>query len=215
MKTYITNIFSKLKGYSDKLDDISMLTDPHWILLNESDLKKTVYIFRPNQELLISTDGKVDKAKWEYLGNDSILVDILDQSYLFKKSFLDSDLLALQVDGKDEYAIFINERASNALTIELEEITNRLEEKYLYGDKYRKDNTVRIDLDAVEDVVHQRDGFTPNTDEFRAFIVKLKNGNQAYIYQKKSDDTYFLYEGNKIVTFSSKTSCLESLLGSL
>lgn len=63
MKTFLSDIFPKLQRFSEKLDNITLLTNQHWVSIDEIHSAKTVYIFRPNNELLISTNGKVEKEK--------------------------------------------------------------------------------------------------------------------------------------------------------
>jgi hypothetical protein len=109
MQTYIADIIPKLQKFSKKLDDLTLLTNQHWVVLDELTKAKNVYIFRSNNELLISSNGKVEKGKWEYLGNNSLLIDRKDESFLFKHGFFDENVMALKIDGKEEYAIMINE----------------------------------------------------------------------------------------------------------
>ena len=67
MQTFIADIIPKLQRFSQKLDDLSLLTNQHWVVLDELTKSKNVYIFRSNNELLISANGKVEKGKWEFL----------------------------------------------------------------------------------------------------------------------------------------------------
>lgn len=113
MKTYIADIIPKLQRFSQKLDNLTLLTNQHWVVLDELESSKTVFIFRSNNELLISRNGKVEKAKWEYLGNNSILIDQKEASHLFKQGFFDENVLALKVDSKEEYAFLVNENGLN------------------------------------------------------------------------------------------------------
>ena len=70
---------------------------------------KNTYVFRSNKELLISTDGNVEKGGWDYLGNNSILIETPSGDFLFKFAYLDDILLILKIDGRAEYAFFVNE----------------------------------------------------------------------------------------------------------
>ncbi len=107
MKTFFLDLIPKIQKYSEKLDNITVLTNKHWVLLNEEN-QKTVYIFREeNNQLLISKNGKIEKGIWEYLGNNSLLIDQTNGSYLFKHGFIDDSILALKIDGSDEYALLI------------------------------------------------------------------------------------------------------------
>lgn len=87
MKTFLSDIFPKIQRFSEKLDNLTLLTNQLWVSIDGLRSNKTVYIFRSNNELLVSTNGKVEKAKWEYLGNKSLLIDKKTESYLFKHGF--------------------------------------------------------------------------------------------------------------------------------
>jgi hypothetical protein len=131
MKTFIAEIIPKIQRYSKQLDDLTLLTNQHWVLIENIEQEKRVYLFRKNNELLISVNGKVTKGKWEYLGNNSLLIDQGDQAYLFKHGFFDENLMALKIDSKEEYALFVNENKYNGEFNSSEKILNFLTSKYI------------------------------------------------------------------------------------
>lgn len=131
MKTYLADIIPKIKRFSQKLDNLTLLTNQHWVVIDEIQNTKVVYIFRNNFELLISQNGKVEKGKWEYLGNNSLLIDIKEDSYLFRHGFFDSNILALKVDGRDEYAFLVNENNYGGDLNNIGKVLSFLETKYL------------------------------------------------------------------------------------
>lgn len=131
MKTYLADIIPKIKRYSEKLDNLTLLTNQHWVVIDELQNSKFVYIFRKNFELLISKDGKVEKGKWEYLGNNSLLIERKEESYLFRHGFFDSNILALKVDGREEYAFLVNENNYGGDLNNIDKVLNFLETKYL------------------------------------------------------------------------------------
>lgn len=134
MRTYIADIIPKLKRFSQKLDDLTRLTNQHWVSLDEIDQSKRVFIFRPNNQLLISDNGIVEKGSWEYLGNQSLLLDIKKESYLLRHGFFDENVIALKLDGKNGYAFFVNETKYHKELNNLEDIIKFLENKYLRTD---------------------------------------------------------------------------------
>jgi hypothetical protein len=75
MQTYLSDLIPKIQRFSKKLDDQVLLINKHWVVIDELSSSKNVYIFRPNGQLIISQNGKVEKAKWEYLDHMSILID--------------------------------------------------------------------------------------------------------------------------------------------
>ncbi len=131
MKTFILDIIPKIQRHSQKLENLTLLTNQHWVVIDEIENSKSVYIFRSNGDLLVSKNGKVNKAKWEYLGNNSLLIDIDSDSYLFKHGFFDEKVLALKLDGKEEYALLLNETAYKKELNSIERVNEFLEDNYL------------------------------------------------------------------------------------
>lgn len=131
MKTYIFDLIPKLQRFSQKLDNLTLLTNQHWVVIDDIANNKNVYIFRTNNELLISQNGKVERAKWEYIGNNSLLIDKKDRSYLFKHGFFDENILALKVDSKEEYAFLINENKFDGELNSLDKVFDFLKSKYI------------------------------------------------------------------------------------
>jgi hypothetical protein len=137
MKTFISDIIPQIQRFSQKLDNLTLLTNQHWVVIDNISNNKNVYIFRANNDLLISQNGKVEKAKWEYLGNNSLLIDRKDQSYLFKHGFFDENILALKVDSKDEYAFLINENKYDGELNSIDRIIDFLTKKYIEPETIR------------------------------------------------------------------------------
>jgi len=131
MRTYISDIIPKIQRFSQKLDNLTLLTNQHWVVVDEIENSKNVYIFRTNNDLLISQNGKVEKAKWEYLGNNSLLIERKDDSYLFKHGFFDENILALKLDSKEEYAFLINETKYDGELNSIDRIIEFLTKTYI------------------------------------------------------------------------------------
>ena len=132
MKTYILDIIPKIQRFSQKLDNLSIILNKHWVILDEETSIKSVFIFREkNNQLLISNDGKIEKGSWEYLGNNSLLIDRKNGSFLFKHGFIDDYVLALKVDGKEEYALLVNEEYFEKQLKTISKILKFLNEKYI------------------------------------------------------------------------------------
>lgn len=134
MKTFLLDIIPKIQSYSYKLDNIALLANKHWVLITDEREEKTVYIFRSNNELLLAVNGNVTKGRWEYLSEDSLLIDISDKSYLFKHGFLDSEIIALKSDNKDNYSVLVNENNYNGGLNSINSLYKFLETKYLQSD---------------------------------------------------------------------------------
>lgn len=145
MKTFIADIIPKIQRYSQKLDNLTLLKNQHWVLINEIENSKIVYIFRDNNQLLISQNGRIEKATWEYLGNEALMINRQNESYLFKHGFFDENVLALKIDSKNEYAFLVNETKFGNEINSIEGIINFLEHNYLLLSK-------KNDVAIIDDV---------------------------------------------------------------
>ncbi|MCZ8021613.1 MAG: hypothetical protein ACOVOF_10290 [Chryseotalea sp.] len=130
MKEYINDLIPRIQRFSQKLDNLALLTNQHWVLLDEIENNKKTYIFKKDNELIVSNNGDVIKGKWEFLGNKSLLIDLKDNSYLLKHAFFDANLLALKKDSKEEYVVFLNENKYNGEINSQKEVKDFLNIKY-------------------------------------------------------------------------------------
>jgi hypothetical protein len=131
MNTYIADIIPRIQRFSKRLDDLTKLTNQHWVSLGDINQSKRVFIFRQNNQILISENGIVEKGSWEYLGNQSLLLDTKHESYLLKHGFFDENVIALKLDNTDSYAFFVNETKYDRELNNIQDVLNFLEAKYL------------------------------------------------------------------------------------
>lgn len=134
MKTYIAEIIPRLIRFSNKLDDLAKLTNQHWVSLSEIEDSKKVYIFRDNNQLIISDNGIVEKGSWEFLGNNTILLETKNISLLLKHGFFDENVIALKIDSTDSYIFFVNENKYDFELNSIDDVLSFLEKKYLKDD---------------------------------------------------------------------------------
>ena len=180
MKTYLADIIPKIKRYSQKLDNITLLTNQHWVVINEMSKAKNVYIFRENGELLISQDGRVEKAKWEYLGNDALLIDRKDESYLFRHGFFDENVMALKVDGREEYAFLVNENIFGKKLNSAEDVIEFLNQSYLAPNIINKTKKeADLTYDEQSDYVTPQYEIQKQTNAYMTFGGVYTNSDQT------------------------------------
>lgn len=221
MKTYISEIIPKIQRFSQKLDNLTLLTDQHWVVLDEIKNSKNVYIFRPNNELLISQNGKVEKAKWEYLGHNSLLIDKKENSYLFKHGFFDENILALKIDSNDEYAFLVNETRFDKELNSIENIIDFLNRKYITS-QIRKDiqstsgiqsdnhikNHIRYTSPNFE-VVEKTDSNSFLGGRIEKYSIKFEDGETGKVYVRlNSKQTY--YKDKKQYDWTTLEHCYEN-----
>jgi len=231
MKTYLSDLIPRIKRFSQELDNITLLTNQHWVVIDELSNSKYVYIFRSNSELLIAQDGKVEKGKWEYLGNNAILIERKEGSYLFRHGFFDENVLALKVDGKEEYAFLINENRYSGELDSIEKIFSFLEGKYL---KIilppLKQQEIESPIDEEKNAIlsyHQKEIHNMVFEKINPLLVKLselvndnvltqddfdqKKKELIDKYSKKFQEELFNKCKNEMILFEKK--CKQDLLG--
>jgi hypothetical protein len=124
-------VVHKIQEFSRSFDELDFLINQHWVVIDKINASKIVYIFQPNGVLLISRNGKVEKAKWDCLGTSSLLVDIQSESLLYRLGFMDANILALKMDGNNEYELFVNESKNETQLSLAESIIDYLNTNYL------------------------------------------------------------------------------------
>lgn len=131
MKTFIADIIPKIQRFSQKLDDLTKLTNQHWVSLGDIAQSKRVFIFRDNKQLIIADNGIVERGSWDYLGNQSLVLETKSLSCLLKHGFFDENIIALKLDSTDEYAFFINETKFGNDLNRIEDVLAFLKDKYI------------------------------------------------------------------------------------
>lgn len=152
MKTYLSDVIPAIKRKSKKLDDVTVLKNVHWKLVDEESGSRIVYIFRDQNELLISKNGEVEKGRWEHLGGDSILIEIDNKAYLFKQGFYNNYVLGLKKDGINEYAIMINEEEIDKEVKSLKDL-NHIPNLLSTQKESKKQKVENTQTDTVDDNV--------------------------------------------------------------
>ena len=130
MDAFLLDVLPEIKRNGPKFDDLTLLTNIRWISI-ENNLKfKTIYIFKNNEDLLISTYGKVEKATWILHGNQSISIDKGGDRFLFTYSYLDQNILVLKIENSEEYLFFVNENMFDGQFNSINKIQIYLEHKF-------------------------------------------------------------------------------------
>jgi hypothetical protein len=101
----------KAKKFAQKSISKSYLTGCTWIMLTENESDITFfYTFRNNDQLLITKNGNVEKAKYEIIvDNNSLLIEKKDIIEHFNIVNFQDDYLILNKLSTKEYLIFANQ----------------------------------------------------------------------------------------------------------
>lgn len=130
MKEFIKDLLPRIRKYSERLDNLALLTDHPWVEVSDTG-DRTLYVFRSdNNELLISRNGEVSTCTWEYLEYaNALLIEVDGQRRLYKQGFVDPAVVVLRLDGQEDFLMLANENKIDEP--EPRRVQGWLENKYL------------------------------------------------------------------------------------
>ena len=203
MKTYLIDFIPSVIRSSKRLDDITLIKNHHWVLIDSDNSDKTVFIFLNNNRLKIVKNGISTDSAWELLDNAYMDINIVDKSILVKYVFVDEDVLILKIDSKEEYFAFINETKYESELNSIEQIRYVLKKKYPWG-KIEKE---QLSFSKVQD------HFSFKMGSYSEYSIILNGQVISTVYFSNSKELIFIYESSgDILTFKTKDSFLNYLL---
>lgn len=111
MIDYIATLLPRIQQFSKGLNDTAIFADVPWAFIDE-DGDKVTYIFRRNNELLVSKKGDVTTGHWEYLPvMQSLLIEHAGRKRMYNQGFVDNVVMALRKDGTEELFLLANQQA--------------------------------------------------------------------------------------------------------
>ncbi|AOW10534.1 hypothetical protein [Flavobacterium gilvum] len=210
MKYYLSDIIPKLQSFSRQLDELTLIQNHHWVAFDSSTDTKTTYIFRDNKDLLISQSGNVKKSNWDYLGNQTILIENSEESLLFRNSFFDETILVLNLHNTDTYAFFLNETKIGNSFKTIEKLNEYLNKKYSVDSRTNKVFNSFTNLEYKEGLPENK--FDIFFGSYTQILITFSNDQYGYIMQGKSTGKYFYLHSLKGRTYAkSKEDCIYQL----
>lgn len=111
MIDYVASLLPRIQQYSKGLNDTAIFADIPWGFIDD-DGDKVTYIFRRNNELLVSKKGDVTTGRWEYLPvMQSLLIEHGNHKRMYNQGFVDNVVMALRKDGTEELFLLANQQA--------------------------------------------------------------------------------------------------------
>lgn len=118
MKTFLLDIADRFRRFDEQLDVKALLCNKSWQVFNDAGVKE-IYIFQEDGSLIISLNGKVSRATWQYIpANRSLIINSDNESYMLRPFFQDENLFTLQLDGTREYSFLLNEAQRASFPVE-------------------------------------------------------------------------------------------------
>jgi hypothetical protein len=147
MNIYLKDLFSRIKSYSKQLDAEAILYNKKWLFITEND-EQVVYIFRPNNELIVTLNGIGVKGRWEILFDNTISIEVKEEIRIYNAAFVEEKFLALQLDSNNRFDVLVEK------TIQEQNYITNLEESIKYIDnKYKQ---LELELVVQKEIENQK-----------------------------------------------------------
>jgi hypothetical protein len=105
----VENNLIKVKKNAEQSISKSYMANYNWLLVNES-FDNVIYTFRSNDELLITTNGIVERCNYELIvDNNSILITSNNITKHYNIVNKQNDFLIIQLLATDNFLIFANQ----------------------------------------------------------------------------------------------------------
>lgn len=179
MNLYIKDLFSRIKNYSKQLDAEAILYNKKWLFITENG-EQVVYIFRPNNELIVTLNGIGVKGRWEILFDNTISIEVKEEIRIYNAAFVEEKFLALQLDSNNRFDVLVEK------TIQEQNYITNLEESIKYIDnKYKQ---LELELVVQKEIENQKKLLEENAKQELLKRQEQERQRQLLIQQKEEEN---------------------------
>lgn len=158
MSAYLHNTIPNLKPFDFERHHDSHLINQQWVLVNGISKKKAIYIFRKDNILEIERKDASIKTSWDIDFQNIFTIETEDGIITVKAYFKDDDILVLNHQDKQEFAMYINTTNYDDELNSVEDIQSYLKQKY-------KKKVSNIIYEHEFYYISESEEFGPNTVE--------------------------------------------------
>ncbi|PTL99480.1 MAG: hypothetical protein DA407_16745, partial [Bacteroidetes bacterium] len=108
MNDYLHDTIPNLKPYNHDHHHDSIFINKQWVLVNGISKKKSVYTFKEGNILEIARKDTVIETSWTLNFQNIFSIETEDGLITVKAYFKDNDILVLNNQDKEEFALYIN-----------------------------------------------------------------------------------------------------------
>lgn len=195
MKTFLLDIADRFRRFDEKLDVKALLCNKSWQVFNDSGVKE-IYIFQEDGSLIISLNGKVSRATWQYIpANRSLIINSDNESYMLRPFFQDENLFTLQLDGTREYSFLLNEAQRASFPVEsLSDLKFYLEHKEERLLQIQVEKERQLALQQREEELRKKKQ-REREERLQAFIEENLSKDECFLKLKRKEKKGMIYTG--------------------
>jgi len=130
MNDYLHNTIPNLKPFCYEHHHDALFINKPWVLVNGISKKKSVYTFKEGNILEISRKNNVITTSWSINIQNVLSIETEDGKITVSAFFKDDDILVLNNQNKEEFAMYINATNYEDDINSVEDIQAFLKDKY-------------------------------------------------------------------------------------
>jgi hypothetical protein len=130
MTDYLHRTIPNLKPFDYARHHDTLFINQPWVLVNGISKKKSIYTFKSDNILEISRKNTTIKTSWSLSINNIFSIETEDGLITVKAYFKDDDVLVLNHQDKESFAMFINTSNYEDELNSIEDVQVFLKEKY-------------------------------------------------------------------------------------
>ncbi len=130
MNDHLHSTIPNLKPFNFERHHDSLFINQQWVLVNGISKKKSVYTFKEGNLLEISRKNDVINTSWNINIQNIFSIETEDGMITVEAFFRDDDILVLNNQEKQEFALYINTTNYEQELNSVEDIQSFLKDKY-------------------------------------------------------------------------------------
>ncbi|WP_291119016.1 hypothetical protein [Flavobacterium sp. UBA6135] len=195
IKEYLARISTDLSRFNQTLSKTSILIDKPWALVDDNNEIQKL-IFKKNNELILSKNGKAEVGKWEYFPEaKSLLIDRGSDKIFCNEIFIDKGVIILKLDGtKNDFFALANENVVPNL-----DIISYLNHLFYEGPEPQKKITRKYELENGLEIEIHSDVYLEGLSNKNILVTIDEDNVKNGFYKIKNTETTIVVKDSKII----------------
>lgn len=196
-------IFDKIQQKGRKVIAENTLLNTTWLKTQPAPSEKTLFIFKSNNQFLVSKDGEVMKGNWEFMNAGELLLISVNQSdSLFNCIIVNNEYLLLNKDGSNSPNLFVNYEKFKEFSFE---VINKIIEQNISSSSSLPSNQKEIKQQEIfffeekDKLIKPKDPRVADlqTDSTEMILKNLRKFEEYVSHYSNELPVYLCYELNK------------------
>lgn len=130
MQQSLHDIIPNLKPFNYEQHLEVLFINRAWVLINGIAKTKSVYIFKPNNTLIITKNDITIQSTWYFVNGNNLIIQTEDGNTEVQAFYKDDDILILNHPTTFDFAFFVNQNKNEQPINSLEDLQHYLKNKY-------------------------------------------------------------------------------------